>query len=292
MKRAIFFLLCSPLIFLSCNKDEEPEHPLENGGKLIVKLSVDPDQERLGNDGTPGSVPQGNAGQDPQFNQISAHYLELAPDAHTPLGEGEVLYHAPETTKGGGEAIDFDRSSVVEPGEVFFELPLSAVPEGEYKWVRLSLSYQNYDITFQYKNRSYEGTLASFVGYNTYINDYVVKDEKVTVNANKSQGYWGFESVSGVKTGQSPEGATTVPNPLFDTSPIPDGSCVVTGDFNKPLVITGNETDDITLTMSLSTNKSFEWEDGNGNDQWDVTDTSVEQVVDMGLRGLKPSHDR
>ena len=114
--------------------------------------------------------------------------------------------------------------------------------------------------------------------------------ETVPVNGNRKQGYWGFKSIAGVVSGQSPEGATTVPNPLAGTSPIPAGSCVVTGNFDAPLVITGNETEDLTLTMSLSVNNSFEWIDRNGNNHWDVDPNADEQVVDMGLRGLKPSY--
>ena len=98
-------------------------------------------------------------------------------------------------------------------------------------------------------------------------------------------------SIGGLQTGQTPEGGTTVPNPLATTSPIPAGSCVVTGNFNTPLVINGDETEDLTITMSLSTNKSFEWVDKNGNGKWDVDQGADENVVDMGLRGLQPSYD-
>lgn len=134
------------------------------------------------------------------------------------------------------------------------------------------------------------GRLASFVGFNTYINDYVINAESVTVDDDKLQGYWGFEAdVFGspyVTTGQAPAGATTVPNPLFATSPIPAGSCVVTGEFQDPLVITGSETEDIVVILSLSCNQSFEWVDGNANGKYEPS--LGENVVDMGLRGLIP----
>jgi hypothetical protein len=76
-----------------------------------------------------------------------------------------------------------------------------------------------------------------------------------------------------------------VPNPLFATSPIPAGSCLVTGEFASPFTITGNETEDITVVISLSTNNSFEWRD-NGDR---LFDPQVDTVVDMGLRGMIPS---
>lgn len=85
---------------------------------------------------------------------------------------------------------------------------------------------------------------------------------------------------------------TTVPNPLFATSPIPAGSCLVTGEFvdntmvNSPLVVTGLETADIIITVSLSTNKSFEWMDSTPDGYYEPS--VGEAVVDMGIRGLIP----
>lgn len=115
-------------------------------------------------------------------------------------------------------------------------------------------------------------------------------DSTVTVNANKLQGYWAFEVHNpplpqAVFDGQAP--GTTVVNPIQATSPIPAGSCVVTGAFASPLTITGNETEDVVITVSLSTNKSFEWVDVNGNQRFDV-ETGFETIVDMGIRGMIP----
>jgi hypothetical protein len=271
------------LTISSCSEDDD-----KSSAKLIVKIVVDPTQVRLGNTGSPNTIPAGNAGQDPVFNSIAGHYLELAPSALTQLGEGAVLYHAPETNSGGNQAIDFSKSLIKSSGEVYLEVPLKDITPGSYEWARLSLSYQNYDVQFYFGGQPFTGTIASFVGFNTFINSYTIKTKQVDVHSNKLQGYWGFESIGGIQTGQSPAGATTVPNPLFATSPIPSGSCVVTGEFINPLVITGNESEDITIIMSLSINKSFEWKDVNGNGKWDVDASSGEDVVDMGLRGLMP----
>lgn len=274
----------------SCRKDSnDATEPM-----LYIKLVVDSNQVRLGNTGAPATVPAGNAAQSPRFNKISAHYLELAPNALTALGTGAILYHAPETNQGGATAIDFSRSKIVTPGEQFLAIPLKDVPAGSYTWVRLSLSYQNYEVDYYLNNIQTTGTIASFVGYNQYITQYPVNTLNDSVNSNKLQGYWAFESIGFLSRGQSPAGATTVVNPIFATSPIPQGSCVVTGSFSSPLVITSDERSDITLTMSLSTNHSFEWQDTNSNGKWDVSTNgpTVEPVVDMGLRGLIPTYGR
>jgi len=278
-----FFLLLIVILISSCKKNtNQSDEP-----KLIIKIVVDSTQVRLGNLGTASSIPTGNAGQHPSFNSIAAHYLEFAPSATTALGSGAILYHAPETTAGGTTAIDFSKAIVKKSGEVYLEIPLKDVPAGSYEWVRLSVSYQNYDIKFHYAGQPYIGTIASFVGFKNYITSFLVKNQSVAVNANKSQGYWAFESIAGIQSGQS-AGSTTVPNPLNSTSPIPAGSCVVTGQFANPFSITGNEKNNITVIMSLSINKSFEWKDLNGNGKWDVDPGSGEDVVDMGLRGLIP----
>ena len=288
MKSKSIFVLFSLALFFSCKKDNENTYQ----PKLIVKLVVDSTQVRLGNIGDTVGIPAGHAAQHPRFNKISAHYLELAPGPYTLLGQGAILYHAPETSIGGSTAIDFNRSRVVAPGEVFLELPLNEVPMGNFEWVRLSLSYQNYDVDYSFNGLPLTGTIASFVGYNTYLTSYTIDSQQVSVNGNRLQGYWGFETNGIVSSGQAPPGATTVPNPLFNSSPIPQGSCVVTGQFVTPLRITGTETEDITVTMSLSINNSFEWIDANGNGRWDAQIGGAESVGDMGLRGLIPSHNR
>ena len=87
-------------------------------------------------------------------------------------------------------------------------------------------------------------------------------------------------------TGSASAGATTVPNPLFATSPIPAGSCVVTGELSTPLTVTGLETEDVVITVSLSTNKSFEWAEIDGDNVFEPLEG--EFPVDMGIRGMIP----
>ena len=110
------------------------------------------------------------------------------------------------------------------------------------------------------------------------------------ITGNKLQGYWEFQMNDNLynTSGQAPVNATTVPNPIASTSPIPQGSCVVTGKFETPLEITGLEKNNITITLSLSTNKSFEWIENSNNNKFDPNLGDV--VVDMGLRGLVPSY--
>ena len=288
----LLLLLFLALGLVSCTKeDADPpvEDPTDGGPRLILKFRFDSTQVRLNNLGGASTVPAGRGAQSPRFNRMSAHYVEFAPTATTQLGQGDVVYFAPETTMGGANAIDHDLGLNVADGQAFVNIPLSDLGPGTYQWLRVSLAYQNYDVRFYYNDVGYLGTIASFIGYNTYISSFLVHDSTVTVNANKPQGYWAFEVQdppipTPVTEGQAP--GTTVVNPIFNTSPIPAGSCVVTGAFQAPLTITGNETADVVITVSLSTNKSFEWTELDGDNKFEPV--NGETVVDMGIRGMLP----
>lgn len=331
MKKLLVLAIISGALFSCKKKSEEPaedpqttttttgsttESPYPDtvwtstgtGPHLIFKFKFDSTQVRLDNFGNPSSLPAGHGAYSPVFNKMAAHYIELAQTDLTALGGGKVLYHATETTDGGSTAIKFNKSVVVHEGVTFYSAPLSSITPGTYKWLRLSLSYQNYDIPYKANaipgNHIGYGTVASFLGYKTYVTKYKIKDKDMVPsasvggpNVNHPQGYWGFETyIAGygywTADGQAPSGATTVVNPNFANSPIPAGSCVVTAQFtdmssvNQVLTITGTETQDIVITVSLSTNKSFEWIENtaDGYYQPEVGETPV----DMGIRGMIP----
>ncbi|WP_333807506.1 hypothetical protein [Flavobacterium sp.] len=282
----IFIVLFSIISFFSCDdKDDNVQEPY-----LIIKFQFDPNQVRLNNLGQPAAIPSGHAAQSPDFSKISAHYFELAPTAYTQLGNGTILYHADETTQGGSVAIDFSKAVIVGEGEAFLRIPLSQVAQGSYEYVRVSLAYQEYTISVRNAGNDYLGKLASFVGYNTYITTHSIGNNSFPVNGNRLQGYWAFalNDFPYATSGQSPAGATTVPNPIAATSPIPTGSCVVTGKFAQNLIINSNETRDVVITLSLSCNNSFEWEEVVADGKYEPS--IGENVVDMGLRGLIPSY--
>lgn len=288
MKIKVLALLVLSFISFSCT-DEDDNQVIVEEPQLIIKFKFDPTQIRLNNIGQPATLPAGNAAQSPIFNSISAHYLEFTPNAVTQVGQGSVLYTGPSTTLGGANAIDFSQAKIVGEGEAFLSIPLKNLSAGSYEYVRVSLSYQNYNINVRASGSDYVGTLASFVGYNNYITTHSVAGNSFVVNDDKLQGYWAFAipSVGYSASGQTPAGATTVPNPIATTSPIPSGSCLVTGKFANNFVVTGNETKNVEVQLSLSINNSFEWQEVNADGKFEPS--VGENVVDMGLRGLIPS---
>ena len=279
------------LLFSSCQKNADSPTPINNGtAKVNFIFKFDSTQVRLNALGRAAPMPAGNAGQSPRFNTKSAHYVELTPTAFTALGAGAVVYKATQVNTGGATAIDFTNSKFAGNNQIFLSVPVKDFAAGTYTWLRVSLAYQNYNIYMNALGQTIDATLASFIGFNTYLGNYKVKDSTVVVNANKLQGYWALEGkvfgVGFLSFGQAPAGATTVPNPLFASSPIPAGSCLVTGQFAMPLVITGNEKTDINVVVSLSTNKSFEWIDVDNNGTYDPNNGDA--VIDMGIRGMIP----
>jgi hypothetical protein len=301
MKR-ISFVLCLALAFNACKKEESSDP------KMTFQFVFDENQERLNNLGQPTSIKAGNAAQTPIFKQMSVHYIELAQNQWTALGKGAIVYQGAETSKGGENAVDFDKAAISDENLVFATINLKDVPAGTYEWVRASVTYQNYDFVFNFNGvpvvgdmKNQKATIASFVGFNTYITKLKPNKLELTVNDDKKQGFWALESqftapldqFNNIISGEAPAGATTVVNPIAATSPIPAGSCVVTGKFTKPLIVTGTETKDLNVTLSFSINKSFEWIDTNKNGEFDIYNDKTlgtdEKIVDMGLRGLIPS---
>ncbi len=287
-------ILFSIALCSACSTEpDDGDPPIDNteGPFLNIRFQFDGEQERLDNFGNPSTLPNGHAAQDPVFHKISAHHIELLPNALTLPGYGSVLHTGIETTQAGSAAIDFDQALLVGEDELFVQIPLANISAGDYPYIRVSLSYQEYDIAMRALGFDLTGRVASFLGFNTYISDFNVgNSEAIVVNDDRAQGYWaGFVDYGiGTETlvGQAPEGATTVVNPLFATSPIPAGSCLVTGTFGSPLSIPANASDDIDLVLSLSTNDSFEWVDGNGNGLYDPLEGEL--PVDMGIRGMVP----
>lgn len=298
MRVALFYLIV--IAFISCTR----EPALDTSPRLIFRVRFDSTTERLNNEGTPASVRAGHAAQHPVINAMAVDYIELVPGSNTALSAGAVIYKADVTTQGGDPATDFSRLVPAGHNEVFYATRLNGIAPGEYEWLRVGFAYLNTTVAFRLDSTvndstkvhdDFIGSLTSFIGDKTYIGTYSVKSQQWVLDTNKLQGYWGFEGlISGdninevlVREGQSEEGATTVVNPLHETSPLPPGSGIVTAAFTPGnLVITGDETENIVVELTVSVNRSFEWQELIENGKWDIL---KEPVVDMGIRGMQPA---
>ena len=316
MKKIIPFciFIYSVFFILACDKDDNTQKETQ----LKFQFRFDEDQVRLDNFGEASLIPAGNAAQTPEFHALSVYYIELVPSKFTQIREGEVIYEAEtQTDEGNGsfeDAVIFDKAIVSDENQTFLSLDLKNIPPGDYPYLRVSIGYQNAGVRFNILNipepingdlKNQSATLAGFIGFNTFIKDVLVGERTLSVNGDRQQGFWAFEpqldepyqsfylnyvNASGVLSGQVPAGAVTVVNPLSQFGvELPFGSCIVTGAFEgQALHISGDETEDILLSLSFSVNQSFEWEDYNNNGEWDLDlqSGSIEPLADMGLRGL------
>jgi hypothetical protein len=262
-KFSAFLLILTIVICSSCQKRPDP--------LVNFRIKFDPLQERLNANGLPSPVTAGRGAQTPLINAIGVQQIELATGNSVAAGKGVVLFSTPTTVAGGETAIDFGQLKFAKDGEIVFSIPMSQIG------------------------------IATFLADNNYITKYRVSKKDETVNANRKQGYWCFEtklasaysSNDRMYNGVAIESPTMV-NPLSQTSPLPIGACLVTGKFDTPLIITGKEAQEVTVTLSFSTNRSFEWEESIArNGKWDADrqantgQPTIERVVDAGLRGLR-----
>ena len=187
--RKLLGLLTCVAVLASCSK-----HGTTIAPKINFIFKFDSTQVRLNNLGQPAGVAAGHKAQSPKFNLMSAHYVELDQNQFTAIGAGALLYKAPETTAGGANAIDFSKSTFAGEGQTFLSVPIGLISPGTYNWLRVSLAYQNYNVIITVPGNSFSATVASFIGFRSYIQSYKVKDSTVTVNANRDQGYWAFEA--------------------------------------------------------------------------------------------------
>lgn len=299
MRIVFLFSVLSSVMLFSCEDKQIMQH---EPYQLIVKFRMDDQADRQDNLGNIAEIPAGNAAQSPDFQEMGIHFLGIYPDKFTPYDNGVTLLSSPTTEKGGIKAIDFENEFMFDEVNNSFQINLSDLEPGIYEYLRSSIAFQKYEIDFNLKGAQLpegidddidaKGLVASFLGYNTYIENYNLNQTLVEVQENKAQGYFGMEAsatISGFdfkEIFETTAPQTTVPNPINDSSPVPAGSCVVTGKFPEALIIPDVPSKDIEIEVVISTNKSFEWIDSNGNGVYEPL--LNEKVVDMGTRGFYP----
>ncbi|WP_422859185.1 hypothetical protein ACOKFD_18050 [Flagellimonas sp. S174] len=310
-RRGFIFLTLASSIWFSCSSDLEnnTDDAMDSSNFMLnITFIMDTNADRLDNLGNPVDIPEGNAAQNPDFEVLGLHFIGLYPNKFTPFENGATVFSSPTTDQGGTSAIDFEHELFLTESDNTISIPLNSIASGTYEYFRSSIGFQQYKITYNLSGISnldnswptginddidVSGTVASFLGFNTFIDSYMIEKQTVTVNGNKLQGYFGLETTGDIQgfpfnylsEEDAPE--TTVPNPISDTSPVPEGSCVVTGIFLSPLIIPESPKEDVNIQMVISINNSFEWKDPNGNGKYEPL--LGEQVVDMGTRGVFPT---
>ena len=206
MKNLPLTLILVCLLYWTCSKtDADTSATTTNDAKLRLQFRFDAEQERLDNQGNPANMPLGHAAQTPDFNALSAFFIELVPTSLTQVRAGAIVYEAAtqsaQSSSSFEEAVVFDKAIISDENVFFLEIPLQDIPVGDYQYLRASVTYQNFDIRFNLNNlpsplpsnlNHQKGTLASFIGFNTFIKDILVKNQTLNINADRQQGFWAF----------------------------------------------------------------------------------------------------
>ena len=295
-------VILAALSMFSCNKDVK-----EFVSQYFIS-EADPSGARLDWDGNSSEVAAGNIGITPDsVLNIGIHYLELVQDANTAYKSGVIIYRSPETFQGGEIAIDFDSLLFLAPGTEIFNANLRKIPPGTYSYIRASVTCISYGITVDLDDvpgagavNNVPATMYSFLGYRTYIGSIQADTNDQEINANRALGFWLLETRqpeadwNKVIQTQLNSNLVTVVNELSDSAPIPNSTAIITGVFDEPLVITGEESDDLYLTLTFSVNKVIEVADANSDGTWDLNyqfNVLSEELMDHGLRSLRATFE-
>lgn len=160
--RTILTLFCAACVAVSCSKDQSAAEATMD---FVVRF--DAAQPRLDNIGQAAPIPAGNAAQTPQFREMSIHYIELAPNALTPLGQGAVVYHAEEVNP-------LFATSPIPPGSCAATGKLAkplVIAGDEKKDVTVTLSFSI--------NQSFEWVDANGNGQLDFYGDGVTSNERI-----------------------------------------------------------------------------------------------------------------
>ena len=111
----LIFCLGLLLFITSCKTESDID---DSTAVLRFQFKFDNQQERLDNLGNASTVPSGNATQHPDFNALSAYFIELVPTKFTQIREGAVIYEANTQTAQSGssfsDAVVFDEAIFTE----------------------------------------------------------------------------------------------------------------------------------------------------------------------------------
>ncbi len=281
----------------------------QNSARVYFKIKFDPLQERLNSSGIVAGIGSGNAAQTPLMNTAGIEALEILRNAQAQPKDITTLFSVSTTTSGGNPATDYSKLIMVKDGDTFLSVPISNISPGKYEWLRIAIPFQNFDIRFNMLNVPFIGdlpderaTLASFISSENYITKYKIWEKEDVVNGNKKRGYWSLEtrlnpaynSLNTIFRGYITDNTITFVNPIVKAATSTNASSFITGKLDTPLSITGSETEDITIVLTLSINNMFEWEENiNRNGKWDINtqgtggQPQAEKIKDLGFRSLK-----
>ncbi len=281
------FIIIYFALLISCRTENEddsrPEPVFPPSAELTITIKFDPLQDRLDSFGVPNPIPIGHEALSPNINGMKIGFIELLSDSIIPYNDGlkllqsNIVYNASDT--------GYKCCSDLIPNNFIYETSISStlIPD-TFKYIRIYFVYENLDISYKFNNNIYAGSVAAFLAPKALTFNYQISDSAFNSYSLKTNGQWYFEvDTPGFGTILSGDALTTQPNILYNSNPVPSGGCIVTCPITPFLFL--DKPDSISITISISTNKSFEWIEHSDPAFFEPFDGDT--IVDVGIRGIK-----
>ncbi|MEO8085643.1 MAG: hypothetical protein ABI763_02420 [Bacteroidota bacterium] len=273
LKIFYFFIFYLLLFESSCdrNENEVPDKKFPEETNLRIVIEFDSTQERLDNNGEPAPIAMGHQAQSTNFNSIYIKAIKFLKDSSGGYDSGADIYYNPDLwLASNGTTIDNSISA--------------ANALGAYNWIRVYFYQQKYQIKFKANGNEYLGTLLSFLWPENDGSQYLINDSTILNDSIIPQGSYYLE-LTGLSSILHSEITTqiTQPNSLHYSWPSPANLYVVTCPISPSLVL--NRPDSKTITISISTNKCFEWIEN--SDPAFFEPFNGDTIVDFGVRGIR-----
>jgi len=268
----------------SCNKDKEiPDKSYPPSSHLVLKFKFDSLQDRLDNQGAISNVPIGFGGYSPDINLISIGLIELLTDSTTVFGNGYRIMSGNGATIANDTGYSCCWDAFDNDFQYTATLSANQTPN-TFRWIRIYFTYENFNIKFLHQGIVYDGTVSAFLARKAFTNHFQIKDSIYNTYSVKTNGEWFLEvDTPGYGVVLHDTASTTAPNVLYSSLLVPSGGCIVTCLIDTPLYLGSSQTK--TITISMSTNKSFEWVDHSDPAFFEPFDGDT--IVDVGIRGLR-----
>jgi len=250
---------------------------------LNFSFKFDSLQDRLDNSGMLSSIPGNHRALSPKNPGFRIGYIELLSDPSTPAGYGVRIFGTGQVSN------SFDTGypccqGVIDENENFSTPYLALQDPTTFNWMRIYFTYTHFDIDYKINGSPYETSVSGFLAEKSLTYYFEIRDSVYSEYSTKINGEWYLEAdTPGYGVVLHGSAFTASPNILYNTVPTPSNSCVVTCAIDPPLFF--DHPDNKTITISLSTNKSFEWIENSDPDFFEPFNGDT--IYDFGIRGIK-----
>ena len=268
---SLIFLACIILLVVqSCdrNDDEMPDHRYGYGGGITYNILIDSTQVRLDSNANPSIIPPGHGSLSPSFNFLQVNGLSLLNASDS--SDVSTVYPSKEIHGSSGT---FEGSFHYNGGPMTFN------------FLRIYFSFQNFEVQCLTGGNLMNVNVLSFMSLGYYPYTSFVIHDSIVPHPIQNRGEW-FMEIDSTGFGVVLHGQTsmiTEPDFLNENYYGQVQDYALTCPINPPITFTGDQHH--TLSISISSNKCFEWIEHSTPGIFEPLDGDT--IYDFGLRGAK-----